>query len=264
MIYFDNAATTFPKPPKVIEAVLNALTEVGANPGRGAYKTAREASEIVFKTRVIAAEFFGAEPENVVFTKNCTEALNIVLMSIGLEGGHFIISDLEHNSVLRPLFELEKRGIIGLFKINAPCQLRELKRLAKLLVSAQHDFLENGPTALHPLTQKEIADKMDIHETTVSRAIAHQYLQTPRGVIPFCDFFAGGYESEAGEDISVSGIKAIIREAVDQENPKSPLSDSKIESILKQRGYSVARRTIAKYREELGIPSSQRRKVYTA
>lgn len=159
-----------------------------------------------------------------------------------------------------------KEKILAGKQLEKSLDLREstILRLAKLLVSAQHDFLENGPTALHPLTQKEIADKMDIHETTVSRAIANKYLQTPRGLIPFCDFFAGGYESEAGEDISVSGIKAIIREAVDQENPKSPLSDSKIESILKQRGYSVARRTIAKYREELGIPSSQRRKVYTA
>lgn len=117
MIYFDNAATTFPKPPKVIEAVLKALTEVGANPGRGSYKTAREASEIVFRTRLIAAEFFGAEPENVVFTKNCTEALNIAIKGtiMGLYKGeklHVITSQMEHNSVLRPLETLKRRGII--------------------------------------------------------------------------------------------------------------------------------------------------------
>lgn len=158
-----------------------------------------------------------------------------------------------------------KEKILDGKQLEKSLDLREstIMRIAKLLVSAQHDFLENGPAALHPLTQKEIADKMDVHETTISRAIANKYLQTPRGLIPFRDFFAGGYESEAGEDISVFGIKEIIREAVEQENPASPLSDSKIESILKSRGYAVARRTIAKYREELGIPSSQGRKVYT-
>lgn len=158
-----------------------------------------------------------------------------------------------------------KEKILDSKQLEKSLELREntIMRIAKLLVSAQHDFLENGPTALHPLTQKEIADKINVHETTVSRAIANKYLQTPQGLIPFCDFFTGGYESEAGENISVSGIKAIIRDAVEQENPKSPLSDSKIESILKERGYAVARRTIAKYREEMGIPSSQGRKVYS-
>lgn len=117
MIYFDNAATTFPKPPEVIKAVLRALSEVGANPGRGSYKTAREAGEIVFRTRLITAEFFGAEPENVIFTKNCTEALNIAIKGVILnfyrgERLHVITSDMEHNSVLRPLETLRRKGII--------------------------------------------------------------------------------------------------------------------------------------------------------
>ena len=158
-----------------------------------------------------------------------------------------------------------KEKILDGKQLQKSLDLREstIMRIAQLLVAAQHDFLENGPASLHPLTQKEIADKMDVHETTISRAIANKYLQTPRGLIPFHEFFAGGYESEAGEDISVSGIKEIIKEAVEGENPASPLSDSKLEKILKDRGYTVARRTIAKYREELGIPSSQGRKVYT-
>lgn len=158
-----------------------------------------------------------------------------------------------------------KEKILDGKQLEKSLDLREstIMRIAQLLVAAQYDFLEKGPAALHPLTQKEIADKMDLHETTVSRAIANKYLQTPRGLIPFRDFFAGGYESDDGEDISVSGIKEIIKEAVADEDPASPLSDSKLEKILKDRGYTVARRTIAKYREELGIPSSQGRKVYT-
>ena len=113
MLYFDNAATTFPKPYSVRKAVYESFGTFGANPGRSGHKMGMETARKVYETRKKAAELFGLlEPENLVFTKNCTEALNIVLMSIGKEGGHFIISDLEHNSVLRPLYELKNRGII--------------------------------------------------------------------------------------------------------------------------------------------------------
>ena len=114
LLYFDNAATTFPKPLSVRKAVSEAFFRFGANPGRSGHRMGMETSKAVFRCREKASELFGLpNSENLVFTKNCTEALNIVLMSIGSEGGHFIISDLEHNSVLRPLFELEKRGIIS-------------------------------------------------------------------------------------------------------------------------------------------------------
>lgn len=113
MLYFDNAATTYPKPAAVRKAVEEAFLRFGANPGRSGHSMGMETSRAVFDCREKAAKLFGTDfPENVVFTKNCTEAINIVLMSIGKTGGHIIISDLEHNSVLRPLHELKKRGII--------------------------------------------------------------------------------------------------------------------------------------------------------
>ncbi len=113
MIYFDNAATTFPKPAAVRKAVGESFIYYGANPGRSGHSLAMDTARKVFECREKASEFFGlSAPENLVFTKNCTEALNIVLMSIGKEGGHFIISDLEHNSVLRPLYDMKNRGII--------------------------------------------------------------------------------------------------------------------------------------------------------
>lgn len=114
LLYFDNAATTFPKPLSVKKAVEESFYRFGANPGRSGHRMGMETAKAVFECREKAAELFGLQnPENLVFTKNCTEALNIALMSVGSEGGHFIISDLEHNSVLRPLFELEKRGKIS-------------------------------------------------------------------------------------------------------------------------------------------------------
>ena len=135
-------------------------------------------------------------------------------------------------------------------------------RIAKLILSAQYDYFEQGDDALRPMTMREIADKIGRDESTVSRAISGKYMQTPRGVVALRDFFGGGYKREDGEEVSVRGIKEIIRDAVADEDPASPLSDSRIEAILKEQGFTVARRTIAKYREELGIPSSQLRKVY--
>ncbi len=113
MLYFDNAATSYPKPFAVRKAVEHAFAFYGANPGRSGYEMGMETSRQVFNCRRKAAELFGASsPENVVFTKNCTEAINTVLMSTAKKGDHFIISELEHNSVLRPLWELKNRGII--------------------------------------------------------------------------------------------------------------------------------------------------------
>jgi RNA polymerase sigma-54 factor len=108
-----------------------------------------------------------------------------------------------------------------------------------------------------------VADRLGVHETTVSRAIANKYMATPAGTFKFRDFFTGGYQNTEGEDVSSSAVKEYIREAVKNENPAHPLSDQKIVEGLKKKGLDVARRTVAKYREELGIPSSQGRKQYT-
>ena len=104
MIYFDNAATTYPKPPEVIKTMSRATVRYGANPGRGGHKMSYLTSEAVYETRKRVAEFFGTDaPENVIFTKNCTEALNIVIKGLCVPGCRFICSSLDHNAVIRPL-----------------------------------------------------------------------------------------------------------------------------------------------------------------
>lgn len=113
MIYLDNAATTMRKPPAVIEAVVNALQTAG-NAARGAHEEALKASRAVFDTRMKLAKLFHAHPERVIFTCNATESLNIALNGIFKAGDHVITTDLEHNSVLRPLYRLEAEGIISL------------------------------------------------------------------------------------------------------------------------------------------------------
>lgn len=111
MIYLDNGATTYPKPAAVTNNILRALKN-SANPGRGGHNLAMRASEIVYKARVNISEFFNAsDPSNVIFTLNCTEALNIVIKGVLKKGDHVIISSLEHNAVLRPVEKLKERGI---------------------------------------------------------------------------------------------------------------------------------------------------------
>ncbi len=112
MIYFDNAATTYPKPQAVLRALNTAVVRYGANPGRAGHRLAVETAEQVYNARKTVAQFFDMEPcENVIFTKNCTEALNIVIKGLAKRGGHFLCSDLEHNAVVRPLESLRQRGV---------------------------------------------------------------------------------------------------------------------------------------------------------
>ena len=107
MYYWDNAATTFPKPRPVREAMAAALVRYGANPGRGGHDMAYATSEAVFHCRQTAADFFGlSEPDYVIFTLNCTMALNIVIKGILRNGSRAVITDVEHNAVVRPLFAL--------------------------------------------------------------------------------------------------------------------------------------------------------------
>lgn len=112
MIYLDNAATTYPKPPEVLHAAVAASLKYYANPGRGSYEAAEISGNAVYAARAAAAEFFGAEkPENVVFTASCTASINYVLKGCLKSGDHVIISDMEHNAVVRPLNKLEKQGV---------------------------------------------------------------------------------------------------------------------------------------------------------
>lgn len=115
MIYFDNGATTNKKPDKVVEMMQTALTKFSANPGRSGHKESLKAAMEIAKVREKIANYFGAErSENVIFTSGCTESLNLAILGTAKKGGHVIATAFEHNSTLRPLFELEKQGIIEL------------------------------------------------------------------------------------------------------------------------------------------------------
>jgi len=137
-----------------------------------------------------------------------------------------------------------------------------LLRVIRVVVDAQRDYFDFGPTSLRPLPMTQVADQIGVHVATVSRAVSDKYLQTPRGIVPLRSFFTGGLATESGEDMSYDAVKASLREIVDSEDPKKPLSDDALASALKERGIEIARRTVAKYRGQLDIPSARIRKQH--
>ena len=134
-----------------------------------------------------------------------------------------------------------------------------LLKVMHCLVREQSGFLEFGPQALRPLTLREVAAAVGLHESTVSRAISRKYVRTPRGTIPLRAFFASGIGTEGGGEASSIAIQEMIKRLIEAENPRKPLSDARLAESLKATGVPVARRTVAKYRELLNIPSSHER-----
>ncbi len=128
------------------------------------------------------------------------------------------------------------------------------------ILERQRDFFEHGVQYLKPLTLKEVADAIGMHESTISRVTNEKFCQTPRGVFRLKYFFSSGLSRDDGEDVSARGIKARIQELVAAENPKRPLTDQKIVELLRKEGTQIARRTVQKYRDQLGILSSRFRK----
>jgi len=139
---------------------------------------------------------------------------------------------------------------------------RTLEKVVKAIVKHQIDFLEKGVLYLKPMNLKKIAEGIDVHESTVSRAINGKYVQTPRGTFEIKYFFSSGVVDMDGEGISSESVKRRIKEIIENEDNRKPFSDKKITDILRQDAIDISRRTVAKYREEMNIPSSQKRKRY--
>lgn len=149
----------------------------------------------------------------------------------------------------------------GAFLIKSIQQRQQtISRIATEIVKVQHDFLELGVASLKPLTMAQVATIVGVHETTVSRAIANKYMLTPRGLFEMKYFFTPGYQNVDGQTVSNKVIKDAIAQLAAAEDPAHPLSDQTIVAKLKEKGFNVARRTIAKYREELRILPSHLRK----
>jgi len=133
-------------------------------------------------------------------------------------------------------------------------------KVMNFIVDRQKEFFEKGVEYLKPLTLREVADVINMHESTVSRVTNEKYVQTPRGLLPLKFFFSSGLSTTTGEDASARAIRAQIQKMVSEEDPKNPLTDQQIVEMFAQKGVKIARRTVAKYRDQLSILPARMRK----
>jgi len=151
----------------------------------------------------------------------------------------------------------------GKFLISSIDQRQNtIERITRKIIERQEGFFEEGASKLRPMTMSEVADSIEVHETTVSRAIANKFVKTAHGTFPLKYFFTPGYSGKDGDSVSNTSVKEIIATIVEQEDPKKPLSDRKIVDLLQEKDIKLARRTVAKYREELGISPTNLRRRY--
>ncbi|ATW25892.1 RNA polymerase factor sigma-54 [Candidatus Formimonas warabiya] len=174
---------------------------------------------------------------------------------------NLVRNDLKVDDSVRKFVEGKLNSAVWLIRSIEQRRIT-LYKVASAVVEYQREFLDKGIAFLVPLTLKEIAEKVGVHESTVSRAISSKYVQTPRGTFSWKFFFASGIVTSEGDAASANWIKKMIQDFISAENPNQPLSDQKLTDLLQGKGINISRRTVAKYREDLSIPSSSKRKRY--
>ncbi|HXW60909.1 MAG TPA: RNA polymerase sigma-54 factor, partial [Myxococcota bacterium] len=137
-----------------------------------------------------------------------------------------------------------------------------LYRIAEQLIEIQSPFFSHPNGKLVPITMKEIAERLELHESTIARAVANKYILTPRGTLPLRFFFTHAYVNDKGENVSAKTVKELVQKIIAEENKTVPFSDETISSMIKEKGIPCARRTVAKYSQELGIGNTVQRKQY--
>ncbi|MTI66390.1 MAG: RNA polymerase factor sigma-54 [Firmicutes bacterium] len=232
-----------------VQKVCDLIKSLEPKPGRGFY---HEGDDVKFVTPDVVVE--KVDGEFVIIVKDSTAPkLSVnsfykqMINNEDNDTSKFITQKL--NSAMWLIKSIEQRRMT-------------IYNVVKSLLKFQKDFFEKGKMSLKPLTLKEVAEDIDVHESTVSRATNGKYVQTPRGIFELRYFFSSGVKGKSGEVASTS-VKTMISEMIESENPKKPLSDQKIADNLKEKNIKISRRTVAKYRDELNIPSSTRRKRYS-
>jgi RNA polymerase sigma-54 factor len=180
------------------------------------------------------------------------------------------ISDYYRRRLLSGQATPEERNFIKR-KVNAAQWLIDsieqrrstLTKVAQAIVDYQKNFLDDGPEYIEPLKMQQIADQVGVHVTTVSRAVDDKWIQTPRGMFPLKRFFVGGTRSDDGDDVAWDRIRLKLQDLVDNEDKQHPYSDDDLVKKLKESGMKVARRTVTKYRQKMGIPSSRHRRDWS-
>jgi RNA polymerase sigma-54 factor len=179
-------------------------------------------------------------------------------LSVNQEYARLLRGNGDH-AVLRSQLQ-EARWLIRSLEIRN----ETLLKVATCIVTRQTEFLEHGDESMKPMILRDVAEEIDMHESTISRVTTNKYMHTPRGVFEFKYFFSSHLSTASGEDQSSTSVRAKIRKLIGAENPAKPLSDNKIANVLREEGISVARRTVAKYRESMNIASSSERRQRSA
>jgi RNA polymerase sigma-54 factor len=230
----------------------------------------QKAADKIARLNPRPGQIFAAAPQNYVLPDVTVEKVDgdyqIILNDEQIP--HLRISSLYKDIIAQGNNGSEVKDYIrdkirsGKFLIRSIHQRQQtISNIAHQIVSRQHEFFEHGPSHLKPMTMSEIADAIGVHETTVSRAVSGKYMATPQGIFEMKYFFTSGYQTAAGESMSNTSVKEAILDLVKHEDGNAPLSDQQIVEILNERGIPIARRTVAKYRDELNIlPSTMRRK----
>jgi RNA polymerase sigma-54 factor len=202
-----------------------------------------------------------------VFVEKDSDGYNVILNDDRIP--HLRISNLYRQMALNPDADRDTKTYIRDKIKGGQWLLRNIQQrqqtifnIASEIVKKQQAFFDEGITHLTPLTLQQVADSLGIHESTVSRAIASKYIQTPHGLFDMKYFFTAGIASENGGSIAIPNIKSMIQQMIDREDPRDPLSDQQVIDKLKEKGITLARRTVTKYRKELGILSSNQRRKY--
>lgn len=216
-------------------------------------------------------QIFSADPHNYVLPDVTIEKIEgeYAIILSGEQIPHLRISNMYKDLMANPNSRDGSREYVrekirsGKFLIKSIHQRQQtIWNIAKQILDRQRDFFEHGPSHLRPMTMSQVADEVGVHETTVSRAISGKYVATPQGVFEMKYFFTPGYQREDGTVVSNTSVKEELAELVRNEEPTSPLSDKEIVDIMSRRGVPIARRTVAKYRNELGILPSNMRRMY--
>ena len=172
-----------------------------------------------------------------------------------------LLNNNSHMTKEEKVFALEKyRGAVWLLK-NIEKRKLTILRITEAIMNAQRNFLERGIKFLKPLTLRNVAEEVEMHESTVARVTSGKYVETPRGIFELKFFFSSGLETESGEDTSSKSVKEMIVGIVQSETTEKPFSDQKITQMLEKNGIKIARRTVAKYREQLRILPAKLRKT---
>ena len=181
-------------------------------------------------------------------------------LRISAEYRHLLERKDENNQDTRTYVKERFRSALWLIK-SVEQRRKTIQKVANSIIQFQRDFLDYGISRLRPLVLREVANDISMHESTVSRVVNNKYMHTPQGLFEMKFLFQGGFNNSFGHSVSSAVIKQRIQQIIKQEDDRKPLSDSKLLTILQEEGLVLARRTIAKYREELRIPGSTQRKV---